>query len=86
MEETEHGDVDSAEQSVQDAILQLLDADSALDETARELVLGALADVVEESDDDAGTDWSPTYLTNITVSGFRGIGSTANSTRTPPRA
>ncbi|QFS89940.1 recombination protein F [Mycobacterium sp. THAF192] len=77
MEETEHGDVDSAEQSVQDAILQLLDADSALDEAARELVLGALADVVDESDDDPGTDWSPTYLTNITVSGFRGIGSTA---------
>ncbi|MCK0173900.1 AAA family ATPase [Mycolicibacterium sp. F2034L] len=77
MEETEHGDVDSAEQSVQDAILQLLDADSGLDEAARELVLGALADVVDESDDDAVTDWSPTYLTNITVSGFRGIGSTA---------
>lgn len=77
MEETEHGDVDSAEQSVQDAILQLLDADGGLDEAARELVLGALADVADESDDDAGTDWSPTYLTNITVSGFRGIGSTA---------
>ncbi|KUI34727.1 recombinase RecF [Mycobacterium sp. IS-1496] len=58
-------------------MLQLLDADSGLDEAARELVLGALVAVVDESDDDAGTDWSPTYLTNITVSGFRGIGSTA---------
>lgn len=77
MEETEHGDVDSAEQSVQEAILQLLDADSELEEAARDLVLAALAEVADESGDDDGTDWSPTYLTNITVSGFRGIGSTA---------
>lgn len=77
MEETEHGDVNSAEQSVQEAILQLLDADSELEEAARDLVLGALADVADESGDGDGTDWSPTYLTNITVSGFRGIGSTA---------
>lgn len=77
MEETEHGDVNSTEQSVQEAILQLLDADSELEEAARDLVLGALADVADESGDDNGTDWSPTYLTNITVSGFRGIGSTA---------
>lgn len=77
MEETEHGDVSSAEQSVQEAILQLLDGDDALDEAAREWVLSALADVVGETSDDSGADWSSTYLTNITVSGFRGIGSTA---------
>lgn len=66
-----------AEQSVQEAILELLDADSELDDAARELVLSALAEVTDQDDDDAETDWSPTYLTNITVSGFRGIGSTA---------
>lgn len=77
MEETEHGDIGSAEQSVQEAILQLLDADDGLDEAARERVLSALADVVDETSDGSGADWSPTYLTNITVSGFRGIGSTA---------
>lgn len=71
-----YGDVDDGEQSVQDAILQLLDADSGLDEAARDLVLAALADVVDQTGS-TGTDWSPTYLTNITVSGFRGIGSTA---------
>ena len=76
MEETENGDVAGAEQSVQDAILQLLDADSGLDEPARELVLAALAGVVDQTGN-SDTDWSPTYLANITVSGFRGIGSTA---------
>ncbi len=76
MEETEHGGIDNAEQSVQDAILQLLDADSDLDDAARDLVLGALAEVVDQNDG-SSADVSPTYLTNITVSGFRGIGSTA---------
>ncbi|NIH95039.1 AAA family ATPase [Mycolicibacterium fluoranthenivorans] len=66
-----------AEQSVQDAILQLLDADDELDAAAREVVLSALADVVDETDSAAETDWSPTYLTDIAVTGFRGIGRTA---------
>ncbi|MGW0157825.1 AAA family ATPase [Mycobacterium sp. NPDC003323] len=76
MEEIEPGGSSHAEQSVQDAILHLLDADTDLDDVARDLVLGALAEVVDEN---GGTtaDVSPTYLTNITVSGFRGIGSTA---------
>lgn len=76
MEETEHAGSSDAEQSVQDAILQLLDADSDLDGAARDLVLGALADVVDQNGGSTA-DVSPTYLTNITVSGFRGIGSTA---------
>lgn len=44
---------------------------------AREIVLSALADVVDETNGTAETDWSPTYLTDIAVTGFRGIGSTA---------
>lgn len=66
-----------SEQSVHDAILELLDSDSELDEVARDLVLSALADVTDQLDGGSATDWSHTYLTNITVSGFRGIGPTA---------
>lgn len=76
MEENEFGGSSKAEQSVQDAILHLLDADSDLDEAARDLVIGALAEVVDQNGVSTG-DLSPTYLTSITVSGFRGIGSTA---------
>ena len=76
MEEIEPGGSSHAEQSVQDAILHLLDADTDLDDVARDLVVGALAEVVDENGG-ATADASPTYLTNITVSGFRGIGSTA---------
>lgn len=75
MGETEHNNT-VAEQSVHEAILALLGADNELDENARELVLSALADVTDQAVG-AATDWSPTYLTNITVSGFRGIGPTA---------
>lgn len=76
MGHTEQVSVADAEQSVQEVILGLLDADSELDTEARDMVLDALAEV---SDQNAGgdTDWSPTYLTHIAVSGFRGIGSTA---------
>ncbi|KAA0115087.1 AAA family ATPase [Mycolicibacterium sp. P9-22] len=77
MEGIEPGDIVQAEQSVQESILQLLDADSELDDAARDVVLGALAEVVDQTECTASTDWSPTYLTDITVSGFRGIGSTA---------
>ncbi|MBI3224354.1 MAG: AAA family ATPase [Mycolicibacterium cosmeticum] len=77
MVHTEHERVDDTEQSVQDAILQLLDADAELDAAARDVVLTALAEVVDQTDGGADTDWSSTYLTNITVSGFRGIGPTA---------
>lgn len=66
-----------SEQSVHEAILELLDADSELDEVARDLVLSALADVTDQPDGGSATDWSHTYLTNITVSGFRGVGPTA---------
>lgn len=76
MEEIEPGGSSHAEQSVQDAILHLLDADTDLDDVARDLVVGALAEVVDENGATTA-DVSPTYLTNITVSGFRGIGSTA---------
>lgn len=76
MGESEHSTVEP-DQSVHEAILELLDADNELDETARDLVLSALADVTDQADGDVDTDWSPTYLTNITVTGFRGIGPTA---------
>lgn len=77
MEHTEHDAEKDAEQSVQDAILELLDADSGLDAAARELVWEALTEVVDQPGESTDADWTPTYLTNIMVSGFRGIGPTA---------
>ena len=65
------------EESVQDVILRLLDDDKKLDDAARTVVLDALADVVDQGSATRDTDWSPTFLTTIKVSGFRGIGSTA---------
>jgi recombinational DNA repair ATPase RecF len=66
-----------SEESVQDVIVRLLDEDKKLDEAAKEVVLSALAEVGDGSLESADTDWSPTFLTSIKVSGFRGIGSTA---------
>ncbi len=66
-----------SEESVQDVIVRLLADDAKLDDEARTAVLDALLDVVDLSDGRTETDWSPTFLTSINVSGFRGIGPTA---------
>ena len=63
-----------AEQSVQDVILEMLDQDTALDPEVKDAVLEALAEVVDNSQQDAATDTAATFLTSISVVGFRGIG------------
>lgn len=65
------------EESVQDVIVRLLADDEKLDEAARTVVLDALAGVIDQGEGNADADWSPTFLSTIKVSGFRGIGSTA---------
>ena len=76
MEQTSHDTLAGSEESVQDVIFRLLDDDEMLDKAARAVVLDALESVVDQGSGTAGTDWSPTFLSNIKVSGFRGIGST----------
>lgn len=65
------------EESIQDVIVRLLADDDKLDDAARTAVLDVLAEIDDRGDESADTDWSPTFLTGINVSGFRGIGSTA---------
>ncbi|MCX8564017.1 AAA family ATPase [Mycolicibacterium mucogenicum] len=77
MEQESQDDPAGSEESVQDVIVRLLDEDKKLDEAAKDVVLSALAEVGDGSRESADTDWSPTFLTSIKVSGFRGIGSTA---------
>lgn len=66
-----------SEDSVEEVIVHLLADDDNLDDAARSVVLDALAEVVDQVDGTADTDWAPTFLTGINVSGFRGIGSAA---------
>ncbi len=66
-----------SEESVQDVIVRLLADDHKLDDAARTAVLDVFAEIDDRGDEGADTDWSPTFLTGINVSGFRGIGSTA---------
>ena len=55
----------------------MLGDDETLAEATGRSVLDALESVVDQNDGSGDTDWSPTFLTNIKVSGFRGIGSTS---------
>jgi hypothetical protein len=75
VEQTFPNDLGADEESVQDVILRLLDDDEKLDEAARTVVVDALEEVVDRGSTNADTDWSPTFLTRIDVTGFRGIGS-----------
>lgn len=77
VEQTFPNDPAGAEESVRDVIVRLLADDENLDQAAQDLVLAALADVVDHDNADVGADWSPTFLTGIRVCGFRGIGPTA---------
>ena len=63
-----------AEQSVHDVILEMLEHDPDLDTGVKDAVLDALAEVVGQSQDEAETHTAPTFLTSISVVGFRGIG------------
>lgn len=64
------------EQSVQDVILELLDNDAAIPEDVRDAVLNALAEVAD-SGATVDAQSAPTFLTSISVVGFRGIGGQA---------
>ncbi|WP_109750957.1 AAA family ATPase [Mycolicibacterium fortuitum] len=66
-----------AEQSVHDVILELLGADDALSDRAKDVVLNTLAEVSGGSDEVTETNPAPTFLSSITVSGFRGVGPSA---------
>lgn len=78
VEQTSHDTSAGSEESVQDVIFRLLDDDEKFDKAARAVVLDALESVVDQGGGTVDVDWSPTFLSNIKVSGFRGIGSTAN--------
>ena len=65
---------EQAEQSVHDVILEMLDQDPGLDAGVKDAVLDALAEVVGQAQDEAETHTAPTFLTSISVVGFRGIG------------
>lgn len=65
---------DQPERSVHDVILEMLDQDSAIDATVKDAVLDALTEVVGQAQCDVETHTAPTFLTNISVVGFRGIG------------
>ncbi len=77
MEQESHDDPARSEESVQEVIIHLLAEDKKLDEAAKGVVLAALAEVGDGDRENSDTDWSPTFLASIKVSGFRGIGSTA---------
>ncbi|EJZ05146.1 hypothetical protein MFORT_30129, partial [Mycolicibacterium fortuitum subsp. fortuitum DSM 46621 = ATCC 6841 = JCM 6387] len=66
-----------AEQSVHDVILELLGADDALSDRSKDVVLSALAEVSGGSVEAGENNPAPTFLSSITVSGFRGVGPSA---------
>jgi uncharacterized Zn finger protein (UPF0148 family) len=68
---------EQSEQSVQDVILGLLDDDPKLDSAIKEVVLEALAEVVGKPAGPDEADSAGTFLTAISVEGFRGVGPAA---------
>src|SRR4051812_12111279 len=63
-----------AEQSVHDVIFEMLDDDTTLNADAKDAVLEALAQVAGEPRGTADGQTMPTFLSSISVLGFRGIG------------
>jgi recombinational DNA repair ATPase RecF len=64
---------DGDEGSVHDVILEMLDVDPEVDAAVKDVVLDALTEVGDISDFDE-THTGSTFLTSISVAGFRGIG------------
>jgi recombinational DNA repair ATPase RecF len=77
MGDTGEATKDIAEQSVQDAILGLLGDDSSVDAAVKDVVLEALAEVTGQSSGSDDGDLAGTFLTSISVEGFRGVGPAA---------
>ncbi|MGV9803612.1 AAA family ATPase [Mycobacterium sp. NPDC003449] len=69
--------VTPAEQSVHDVILELLGNDDALPGEVKDAVLEALAEVDGTATEAAEAGPTATFLSSITVSGFRGVGPSA---------
>jgi recombinational DNA repair ATPase RecF len=71
---TAPGSPESAEKSVHEVVLDLLDADADLDGAAKDAVLEALTEVIgsDPAVDDHHT--GAVFLTSISVTGFRGVG------------
>lgn len=65
------------EQSVHDVILELLGNDETLTGDVKDVVLDALAAVAGNTEEATETDSAATFLTSISVSGFRGVGPSA---------
>lgn len=76
-DEQTNPNAEAADQSVQDVILEMLDDDTAIDATVKSAVLDALAEVAAGAEQSSQHPTDPTYLTSISVVGFRGIGSQA---------
>ncbi|BBX27392.1 AAA family ATPase [Mycolicibacterium alvei] len=74
---SQQGGAAGAEQSVHDVILELLGDDDALSEAAKDVVLNALTEVSGGVGEQTQTGPTPTFLSSITVSGFRGVGPSA---------
>ena len=70
-------DDEQSEQSVQDAILGLLADDPKIDGGVKDVVLEALAEVVGKSAEPDVADSAGTFLSEISVEGFRGVGPAA---------
>lgn len=68
---------EGGDRSVQDVILEMLDDDPNVDAAVKGIVLDALAEVVGQSDELEEADAAATFLTAISVEGFRGIGPAA---------
>ncbi|MCG5431949.1 AAA family ATPase [Mycobacterium sp. MYCO198283] len=67
------GESETAELSVQDVIMELLDEDAGLNAAVKDAVLDALSEVVDNAETQHD-DVAPTFLTSISVVGFRGVG------------
>ncbi|MED5812868.1 AAA family ATPase [Mycolicibacterium sp. 050232] len=70
-------DAAAAELSVHDVILELLGNDDVLADTAKDVVLNALAEVSGDAGESTQTGPATTFLSSISVSGFRGVGPSA---------
>jgi hypothetical protein len=62
------------EQSVHEVMLEMLEADEKVDEAIKDAVLTALAEVSDQPDSQGEEQPKPTYLSSVSVAGFRGIG------------
>lgn len=73
-EEPTAASAEQSEQSVHDVVLELLEQDPALDAAVKDAVPDALAEVVGKAQDNRETQTAPTFLTSMSVVGFRGSG------------